>query len=349
MWNRWSSPLPLPGEPPQGQASSLMVRIATAVGVVLLLGMTTQLDSEQALSVISTVDLVWLSSAVSASLLATAFRALRFRLLIPPVGRVIDLVGAFSVMRIASIMLPFQSGQLVLLQHLKNRGLIRTIAGATPAWLLTRAGDVLALLTFFFITQVALAADLPGHVEILILVLVSCSVLVILSGLYWKCDGLPRMFRFVRHSPWLFSRLDDVAAGLKQISRGRIVGSLFASHGVWAAMVAVTVFSQIAFGSSLSWQNAILAAVLIQMCGLLPIHAPLQIGTGEATWVASMALAGLPVDDGVYVAVGIRIASLICLAFESGVGWLLVSQRQPLAGENAESSAFLQEARHVAE
>jgi uncharacterized membrane protein YbhN (UPF0104 family) len=118
-----------------------------------------------------------------------------------------------------------------------------------------------------------------------------------------------------------------MAAGFKLVNAARHqAGALGLSLLLWASLLLAMVASQFALNTPLTLSDAGVAAVIVLSASVLPIHAPLGIGTGDAVWAVVMTLFGVPGPQAVAMAVGIRLLTLTAIAIEALVGVWLVRQ-----------------------
>ncbi|MGE4652198.1 MAG: lysylphosphatidylglycerol synthase domain-containing protein, partial [Myxococcota bacterium] len=129
-------------------------------------------------------------------------------------------------------------------------------------------------------------------------------------------------------SSWLSGRLKVMRAGLRHTVRpGMVIGSFLFALAVWGSMLACVTLFQLALGSPLSVDGCFRAAVAISVVSLLPVHAPMTIGTGEAAWTGIMVASGMAMEPAILMALGIRVLSLVLLSVDSGMGALLFGLR----------------------
>jgi hypothetical protein len=262
-------------------------------------------------------DFVLLSWGIG--FLATSFRTWRYGLFIPISHKLRLAYGVFSISRLLNIALPFRSGEIVVLALLKKTGLAPTIAESLPVWAVLRIGDFAALSAWFCaIAGISVLGRQYRMVGWTALALALASIALIYIAPRWvRLD-----FRF---GGWIGDRLRAVAGGFKLLSTARHqAGALGLSLLLWASLLLAMVASQYALNTPLTLSDASVAAVIVLSASILPINAPLGIGTGDAVWAVVMTLFGIPGPQAVAMALGIRLLMLTAIAIEALVGvWLV--------------------------
>ena len=90
-------------------------------------------------------------------------------------------------------------------------------------------------------------------------------------------------------------------------------------------MVATPVLLQQALNTPLDPGKCAIAALGVLVIGLLPVHPPLRIGTGDAAWAGMLMLLGMDTQAAILLAIGLRLAILSLTILECGVGLLLLA------------------------
>jgi uncharacterized membrane protein YbhN (UPF0104 family) len=264
-------------------------------------------------------DFVALSWGIT--FLATAFRTWRYALFLPVSGKVRVAYGVFSLSRLLNLTLPFRTGEIVVLALLKRTGLAPTIAESIPVWAALRIGDVVALSAWFCVIA---GIGVLGHQYEVIgwtaLGLALGALAVLFFGARWlRLD--------VRLDGWIGGRVSAVVAGFKFLGAARRqVGALGLSLLLWATLLLSMVVAQFALNTPLAATDMAVVAVIALSASVLPINAPLGIGTGDAVWAVVLALFGVPGPQAIAIALGIRLILLSAVSLEALVGTWLVRQ-----------------------
>lgn len=238
------------------------------------------------------------------SLLTTLTRAARYRPFAPSPSRLTTIYGVFAVSRAVIYVLPFRTGELVMLSLLKKRRLSATIAQTLPAWFLLRICDIAAV-AMLALLGVALAAE-GRTLAVTCIALAAAAVVGLL--LLTAAGGWWRRADTNRQPSWLSGRLAAVRRGLAELSDARrTLRTLAVSAIIWSLMAANATLVQLAFGSPLPLHSCIVVSISMLAIGVLPIHGPLGIGTQDASWAGLMVLAGMPLPESVALALCYRL------------------------------------------
>ena len=91
--------------------------------------------------------------------------------------------------------------------------------------------------------------------------------------------------------------------------------------GVWLANVAVMVCGLRAFDIDVPLLEGAFAATAVLAINLVPIRAPLGLGTSDVAWVAMLMLAGLPEQEAVLGALAVRVLQTTVVGIEGGLAY----------------------------
>lgn len=266
-----------------------------------------------------------LATCVALGLGTTALRAARFSSLLQTRGRRLELYGSFALMRLLRFALPFQSGEIVAMLLLKRRGLAPSLAELAPAWMLIRLGDVAAVGVLLTLTLAL--ASLQGPARWLGAPFLAAAVLlglVLLTARRW----VPALGRRSTRSRWLRDRIERFGAGLEQIGApGAPARTLGWSLAVWALMIGTVLAAQVAFHAPLAWDRNLASAAAMLGVSLLPVHAPLGLGTQDAAWSGIFLAAGMPAEQAVPLALSARLLLVGIVLLDGLLGMVLLAAR----------------------
>lgn len=300
-------------------------------GVMLFIGASlfsvlfSHISINDLVTVLSRADGSYLSVAILAGFTVSVLRTIRYGRFFPARGRWINLYGAFALMRLLNSALPFRSGELVSLSILKKYRLSPNIAETVPVWILLRVTDVIIISTLFFLALATTSLTEGFHqklqsVQSLLLgitgglVAIMMCLLIFLSRLRtWVVGG--------RLLQWLSS----FHVGVQRIRSVQLfLGTLALTALIWGALATLTIFAQLAFSTPLPIWSCFFASVTVFAIGLLPVHSPLGIGTGEAAWVGAMMLLDVGADEAITIAISVRLVTLSSLGIEGLIGYFLL-------------------------
>lgn len=256
---------------------------------------------------------------------STVIKALRFNCVFPSKGRKIDLYASFAFIRVLNSIFPFKSGELVGLDFLKQKNLSPNIAEAAPAWLCLRFADVLAISVWFVVSYhtTSLITNLgidPWRLSGVVgMVLAS---VIIAAGFAIRVQNQPKWFR---RDSWITGRLRAFRDGLAHIKKFRLhVRIVWWSLIIWAFLIISITYAQMAFGSSLSFHNCLFISVIVFAVSVLPVHAPMGLGTEDTVWTGLMVLAGVETHHAIAIALNIRLFILMLVLLD-GIIYIIIN------------------------
>ena len=295
--------------------------IALFFGVGIFCGLLWYVTPLELWRLVKQVDLNYVLLALIIKSVGTFFRAIQFGLFVPISGRFLSAYGVFSLTRFLNIALPFRAGEIIFLTLLKRSNLSPTIAGAIPMWLVLRVSDVIAIGVWFSVL-IGLSRLGPEHGYVGYLAITgSLSALLML---HFAPSVLPSEINWPRNR-WLRGRISALVDGLRHIrSASRKASAVAVSTLIWGSLISMSVAAQAAFDVPFDlWDRALIATFVLGL-SILPINAPLGLGSGETIWAGVMVVFGLPLQQAVTLALGIRIIVLMISCFEGAIGLLIV-------------------------
>jgi uncharacterized membrane protein YbhN (UPF0104 family) len=292
------------------------------LGGVLFLALLTQVSWSDLSSALAGARVDLAGAAVVIGLVATVIRAARFNYFFRSRGRLVELYGVFALLRLINYVLPFRSGEVAALFLLKKRNLSPTVAETSPVWVLLRVADVAALLTLLAaMLNVGVSAYATEGTVVWVTALLA-ALSILLLALAPKLLGL----LFARYHDnasgrWLASRLSSVAAGLGRFQgKMAVVWALVPAMLLWLVNIGVAVLSLYALNAPLTFVEAATASTAVLTLNLLPIRAPLGIGTGEAAWAGVLVVFGTPLSMAIALAIGVRLIQMLLVGVDGLLG-----------------------------
>jgi uncharacterized membrane protein YbhN (UPF0104 family) len=120
---------------------------------------------------------------------------------------------------------------------------------------------------------------------------------------------------------WFVGRLAAVIEGMRESGGvGKRILATAAGLIIWGLLIGSAVLTQIAFGTPLDIETAFLAAVFAAAFSIIPINAPLAVGTGEIIWTAAMVIVGLPLETAIPLAISVRVSTVSVMIIEGALG-----------------------------
>lgn len=287
---------------------------SVAAGSIVLGALLCQVSLHDVWSVVQTFQIPVVIAGVVCGLLATPLRALRFGLVFPPRRGRIGLYAVFGLSRLLNILLPMRTGELASLTLLKRSGFVASISEAVPAWLLFRLADVAALSLWL---TAAMALHTAGGPSLA----VWYGLLGLTVGLFLAWSMLVRWS--LTHEPvsregWFAGRLLSLQLGFRRLDR-RTRGwrSIVLALLIGGLSAAPATLALVAVDSPLRWSECLLATMLVQAVGFLPINTPLMVGTADAAWVGVLALLGVPLNQAIAIAISVRAITLLTVFLDA--------------------------------
>lgn len=297
------------------------------LGIGLFLLILSKISLGELLEVIERANIRYLLVTVFVSPLITAIRTIRYGFFFPPaIGRWIGLYGAFAFMRLVNFTFPFRSGEIISLGLLKKNNFSPSIAETTPVWMLMRLTDLAAL--SMWLTVGLSITTLPGKLgEFLqwlrwILIIFSSVCFTSLFCLPLISSRLKNIFKV---NTWIAQRISAFKEGFDQIKSINIfLRTLALASLIWGAMIILLTFVQLSFITPLYLFEACFLSILILVISLMPINAPLGIGTGEAAWTSLMLGFGISMTEAIAIAISVRLITIIMIICEGLIGFCLL-------------------------
>ncbi len=268
------------------------------------------------------VNLFYFFAAFLVGISVTILKTIRFGYFYPAPGRWLGLYGVFAVLRVVYYILPFNTGELVYLAALKKYQYTPTIAETAPTWLFLRLTDIIALALWFTFVLfiVPFTGNLFGEMYSFrwaIIGIASAMLVIILSLPFW----VPRI-PLSKNENWFTNRIKLFQSGFNRtFGMTTLVRTLINSLLIWFSAILFDTLALIAFNTPLSFMECFLATTAMYSISLLPLNAPLNIGTDEAIWTGILMLSGIAANQAISIALGIRIVSFLVLLTEGIIGF----------------------------
>jgi uncharacterized membrane protein YbhN (UPF0104 family) len=298
--------------------------VTSLIGILLLAFLIWYASPSKVFETLKGADFRLIVAAWVTTIIATIARTIRFAIFVHIRRMLLRTYAVFSVARLLNLALPFRTGDLAMLALLKRVGLARSIAHLLPVWLLLRTTDALALATWFC-GAVALSTIgreyLPAGISIVIIAFFALFLM------HYAVDLVPRKM-LQKPDNWFALRFAAVAEGVRSAEgTSKRVFAILTGLLIWGLLLGSATLSQMAFSTPLDMRSALLAATLVFSFSILPIHAPPGVGTGEVMWSTAMVLVGVPLEDAVPIAIGVRMSALAILFIEAATGGFLMLVR----------------------
>ncbi|MBL27015.1 MAG: hypothetical protein CMM50_05620 [Rhodospirillaceae bacterium] len=293
------------------------------IGVGLFALVASRISIDALVDRLDQFDPLYVVAALLIAFGSTVTRAVRYQYFFPAPGRWFDLCLLFSLIRAANFVLPFRSGEVLALYLLKKFGFAPTLAELSPTWIMFRVYDLVALMFIFALMFVLVSSD--GAIGAGVAYEAGAAVLfavALVAGFHVAVRLLPRMVGFGGTHGWMAGRIRAVASGLDRIrSFDALALAFFGGIGVWLANVSIMVCGLLAFNIDVPLLQGAFAATAVLAVNLLPIRAPLGLGTSDAVWVGMLMLVGLNEQEALLGAIAVRVMQTITIGVEGTLAY----------------------------
>lgn len=309
----------------------IRVWVMLAFGISLLLILISQISFHDFIKSISNVNPLVLIAAILVGLSATILKAARFGFFFPPSGRWLGLYGLFAVLRVLYYLLPFNSGEIVYLSALKKYKFSPSITETAPTWFFLRVTDIIALSFWFLIILflVPFKGNLFGEMYSFRWIIIGIAVMMLLISFlipFW----VPKI-KIEKTESWISKKVALLQAGFRRTFGIRtLTKTLLMSVIIWFSLVLFDTLALLAFNTPLSFIECFLASIGLYCISLLPINAPMNLGTDEAIWTGILMIAGISATQAISIALSIRFVSIILLLLEGLAGIVILSKNKIL-------------------
>jgi uncharacterized membrane protein YbhN (UPF0104 family) len=304
--------------------------VVSIIGVLLFVGVIYFTSWRNFSEILVGMDYLYLSIAIFFGIIATFIRSLRFRFFFLTNLSHFHTYAAFAWIRVVNYVMPFRSGEIVALMILKRGGFSSTITEISPVWLLMRIADFTGL--FIIMTLATLASSVGSSLFAVGTSAAMAAVLVLVSLLFNVASR--RMLdwaetRWGRRS-WAQNRIGLLRQGLARLTQPNAHPVLqLGAIAIWAANAGVTACTLLALGVELSVLSCLLISTLAFAVGLLPIRAPLGIGTVDLTWAGLLMAFGVDQQTAISLALGVRLVQTLLVIIDAILAWVFAAPARP--------------------
>lgn len=309
--------------------------LGVAISVVALFLVLRSVDLGVAWSKIQAAQPQWLALLVAFILIDLGVRALRWRVLLSPVGRVAyrDSLGSLLVGYLANNVLPARLGEFVRSHDMGERtGLSKsTILGTI---VVERVMDTLVVVVIASLAIFVLSVRGVVASAILVgLAITALLVVAIVVGLVaHRLPGADRAAAFINQWPRIHGLLVRLRAGLAVTSNIRVMAiSLGLTLASWSCAVLAFAAAAQSVGVEPTMGQAALLAAGVNLATAVPAG-PGYVGTFEAAGVAIAASVGIDKDHAFAFIVLVHVFSLLVTSVGGAVALLVGGRRRARAG-----------------
>ncbi|OYT54283.1 MAG: hypothetical protein B6U72_03065 [Candidatus Altiarchaeales archaeon ex4484_2] len=305
--------------------------IISALITISLVGiLLTQIDLNEALSLLFSISPLWLLIGFAFYSLGYLLRSIRFSFLLTGKARVRDLFPIVCVHYLTNNILPARTGELTYIYLVKKLQKIQVSEGISSLTI-ARFFDFISI-TFLFILSAFLAEDVPLVVEdtLYYVSIAACLLIAVFVFLVYKSDAFISLPNWVIQKTGLHQfnaivfiqgKLVETLTNLRVLRSKRLIfHCLWTSALTWLCIYLMTYSILKGLGFNLSIFLVILGSTISVFTNILPIPSIGAFGVYEGAW--AVAFISLGVDKEAAIASGFvaHLALLIFSVILGGIG-----------------------------
>ena len=298
-------------------------------GISIFIYLISQISLADFFNNILNVNIIYFIGAFIVGISVTILKTIRFEFFYPAQGRWLGLYGIFALLRVLYYVLPFNTGEIVYLTMFKKYQFTPTITETAPTWFFLRLTDIIALAFWFtaVLFFVPFTGSLFGEMYSFrwIIIGIAGTMLVVILSLPFLIPRIP----ISKKENWITKKLNMLRSGFSRtFGISTLIRTLINSIIIWLAAILFDTLALIAFNTPLSFMECFLASIAIYCISLLPINAPLNLGTDEALWTGVLMLAGVSSVQAISIALSLRVVNFLVLFSEGIIGFYLLFIRR---------------------
>jgi len=316
----------------------LSVFITAAVLSLLLL----QISFKDLYALLKTIDPLWAALGSIAYLLATLFRALRFKWLLHSKGIPLsDLFRITAFYHLSLMVLPSKLGELSY-PYLLNKISGMNVTEGLASLIVSRVYDffiILMILLFVSIGFEGLFKVNPFLIILLVALLIGFIIFALsyMSGfLRWFSNVLGRISnwtgsRNVRFVLWMQEKMSEMAEEFYAIKARKTYFPVSVTSLASWVMIFCTFYAYMkGFGIDIPFTKMIFGSTVGVIANALPISGIGNWGTLEAGWAAGFLMVGLSKEKAIATGFGVHIIIFIVCAMISFFCWVTLKDKKTL-------------------
>jgi uncharacterized protein (TIRG00374 family) len=318
----------------------VLLSIFITVGIIIVLLL--QISLKDLYALFKTADPIWLALGSGAYLLATLFRALRFRVLIysksVPLS---DLFRITTFYHMSLMLLPSKLGEFSF-PYFLNKISGTNVTEGLASLVVSRVYD------FFIVLMVLLAVSFgfQGLFKVnllLVIFLIAFLIGFIVFGLFYMShllkyfsNALGRISdrtgsRNAKFIPWVQKKMGEVAEDFCAIETRKTYFPVSVTSLASWVMIFLTLYAYMkSFGTDIPLTKMLFGSTIGVIANALPISGIGNWGTLEAGWAAGFLMVGLSKEKAIATGFGVHIIIFILCAIISFFCWItLRKQKNP--------------------
>lgn len=309
----------------------LIFSILITVGIIIILLL--QISLKDLYTLLRTIDPLWAALGSIAYLLATLFRALRFKWLLHSKSIPFsDLFRITAFYHLSLMILPSKLGELSYPYLLKKISAMNITEGLASL-IVSRVYDFFIILVILLFVSIGFEGLFEVH-PFLIILLVALLIGFIIFALSNMSSFLRRFSnvlgrisnwtgsRNVRLVLWMQEKMSDMAEDFYAIKARRTYFPVSVTSLASWVMIFFTFFAYMkGFGVDIPFTKMIFGSTVGVIANALPISGMGNWGTLEAGWTAGFLMVGLSKEKAIATGFGVHIIIFIVCAIISFFCW----------------------------
>jgi uncharacterized protein (TIRG00374 family) len=316
----------------------LILSILITVGILFVLLL--QISLKDLCTLLRTIDPLWAALGSIAYLLATLFRALRFKWLI--YSKTISFSDLFRITafyHLSLMVLPSKLGELSYPYLLKKISAMNITEGLASL-IVSRVYDFFIILVILLFVSIGFQGLFKVH-PFLIILLVALLIGFIIFALSNMSSFLRRFSnvlgrisnwtgsRNVRLVLWMQEKMSDMAEDFYAIKARRTYFPVSVTSLASWVMIFFTFFAYMkGFGVDIPFTKMIFGSTVGVIANALPISGMGNWGTWEAGWAAGFLMVGLSKEKAIATGFGVHIIIFIVCALISFFCWVTFKRQK---------------------
>ena len=316
----------------------ILLSIFITVGILFVLLL--QISLKDLYTLLSTIDPLWAALGSIAYLLATLFRALRFKWLI--YSKAIpfsDLFRITAFYHLSLMVLPSKLGELSY-PYLLNKNSGMNVTEGLASLIVSRVYDFVIVL----MVLLSVSIGFQGLIKVnstLVILLVTLLIGFIVFGLFymssflrWLSNGLGRIShwtgsRNAKFILWIQKKMSGVGEDFYAIkTRHTYFPVSLTSLASWV-MIFCTFYAYMkSFGMDIPLTKMLFGSTIGVIANALPISGIGNWGTLEAGWAAGFLMVGLSKEKAIATGFGVHIIIFIVCAIISFFCWVTYKKQK---------------------
>ena len=319
------------------------ILLSLFVTAVILFVLLSQISLKDLYTLLRTIDLLWAVLGSIAYLLATLFRALRFKWLIYSKGISLSELFKITVFYHLSLMvLPSKLGELSYPYFLNKISGISMTEGLASL-IASRVYDFFIILIIFLFASVGFQSVFKNNLSLILLLVCLLIGLIFFTFFYmsgflrWLSKALGKISKGTKSTNaksilWVQRKMNEMAEDFYAIKTRRSYFPVSLTSLVSWGMIFWTFYAFLrGFGIEVPFTKMVLGSTIAVIGNALPISGIGNWGTLEAGWAVGFLMAGLSKEKAIATGFGVHILIFIVCAMMSFFCWVTLKTIKPFS------------------